>query len=146
MPVRLAVPKEIFSGRTPGCAGSQRSRTLYQTGALRVLVQKGAGKGAHFVDTAYEGKARLLDDAAALYAEADVVFKVQPPALDELDLMRDGIVIVGFLQPHRYPDMVHKLCDKKITSLPWNCCPVFPVPNPWMPCPHKPPSPAIKSR
>jgi len=115
MPVRLAVPKEIFPGERRVALDPSVAERFTKLGA-EVLVQKGAGKGAHFVDAAYEGKARLLDDAAALYAEADVVFKVQPPTLDELDLIRDGAIIVGFLQPHRHPDMVHKLCDKKITS------------------------------
>lgn len=115
MPVRLAVPKEIFSGERRVALDPSMAERFSKLGA-EVLVQKGAGKGAHFIDSAYEGKAKLVDDAKTLYADADIVFKVQPPTLEELDMMRDGIVVVGFLQPHRLPDMVHKLCDKKITS------------------------------
>jgi len=115
MPVRLAVPKEIFSGERRVALDPSMAERFSKLGA-EVLVQKGAGKGAHFIDSAYEGKAKLVDDAKTLYADADIVFKVQPPTLEELDMMRDGIVVIGFLQPHRLPDMVHKLCDKKITS------------------------------
>ncbi len=115
MPVRMAVPKEIFSGERRVALDPSVAERFTKLGA-EILVQKGAGKGAHFKDEAYDGKARLIDDAATLYAEADIIFKVHPPTLEELDLIREGAVIVSFLQPHRYPDMVRKLCDKKITS------------------------------
>jgi NAD(P) transhydrogenase subunit alpha len=111
----MAVPKEIFSGERRVALDPSVAERFTKLGA-EILVQKGAGKGAHFKDEAYDGKARLIDDAATLYAEADIIFKVHPPTLEELDLIREGAVIVSFLQPHRYPDMVRKLCDKKITS------------------------------
>ncbi len=115
MPVRVAVPKEIISGERRVALDPGVAERFTKLGA-EVLVQKGAGKSAHFKDEAYDGKARLVDDAQSLYADADVIFKVQPPTLDELDLVRDETVIVGFLQPHRHSDMVKKLCDRKITS------------------------------
>src|SRR5512143_2867770 len=105
MPVRLAVPKEIFPGERRVALDPSVAERFTKLGA-EVLVQKGAGKGAHLIDTAYEGKARLVDDAATLYKEADVVFNVPPPTLAELAPIRDGIALVGFLQPLRHPDMV----------------------------------------
>lgn len=115
MPVRLAVPKEIFPGERRVALDPTVAERFTKLGA-EVLFQKGAGRGAHFIDDSYADKVRFVEDAQALSAEADVMFRVQPPTLEELDMMRDESVIVGFLQPHRYPDMVHKLCDKKITS------------------------------
>ncbi len=115
MPLRVAAPKEIFAGERRVALDPSVAERFQRLGA-EVLLQKGAGRGAHFADSAYTGKVRLIEDASTLYTEADVVFKVQPPTLEELDLMRDGIVIVGFLQPHRHPEMVQKLCKKRITS------------------------------
>jgi len=115
MPVRLAVPKEIFSGERR-VALDPSVVTRFAKLGVEVLVQKDAGKGAHFHDDDYAENARLIDDAPALYSEADVIFKVQPPTLEELDIIKDEAVLVGFLQPHRHPDMVKKLCAKKITS------------------------------
>ncbi len=115
MPVRLAVPKEIFPGERRVALDPTVAERFTKLGA-EVLFQKEAGRGAHFIDDSYANKVRFVEDAQALYTEADVIFRVQPPTLEELDMMRDESVIVGFLQPHRYPDMVHKLCDKKITS------------------------------
>jgi NAD(P) transhydrogenase subunit alpha len=81
-----------------------------------VLVQQGAGKGAHFTDAAYKDMATLVDNPQQLFAEADVVLKVQPPTVEEVDMMKDGAVVLGFLQPHRNLQMVTKLRDRNITS------------------------------
>ncbi len=115
MPTKVAVPKEIFPGERrvaldPGVAGR-----FGKLGA-EVLVQKGAGKSAHFTDAAYEGTATLVDDAQGLYADADIILKVQPPTVEELALMKEGAVVLGFLQPHKHLDMVSKLRDGKLTS------------------------------
>lgn len=115
MPVRVAVPKETHPGERRVSLDPGVAERFTKLGA-DVLIEKGAGKGAHFKDEVYKDKARLVDDAKSLYTEAEVVFKVQPPTLEELEMMRDEVVIVGFLKPHLHPDMIHKMCDKKITS------------------------------
>ena len=116
MPIRMAVPKETFPEERRVALDPSVAERFTKLG-VEIIMEKGAGKGAHFPDEAYnEKKVRLLDDANALYSEADVVFKVQPPTLEEVDLLKEGTVIIGFMQPHRNPEMVKKLRDKKITS------------------------------
>ncbi len=115
MPIRLAVPKEITKNETrialePGVAAK-----LIAMG-VKVAMQKGAALGSHFNDADFKD-VELVDDATKLYADADVIFKVQPPTLDELKLVRDGAVIVGLMTPHKNADMMNVMCDKKITSL-----------------------------
>lgn len=115
MPVRVAVPKEIFPGERRVALDPGVVERFAKLGA-DVSIQKGAGKGAHFPDPMYEGKARLVDEAKALYAEADVVLKVQPPTVEEVEQMKEGAVLLAFLAPHQNQEMVVKLRDKKITS------------------------------
>jgi H+-translocating NAD(P) transhydrogenase subunit alpha len=115
MPIRLAVPKEITPNETrialePGVA------TKLAAMGVKVTMQKGAALGSHFNDADFKD-VELVDDAAKLYADADVIFKVQPPTLDELKLVRDGAVIVGLMAPHKNADMMKLMCEKKITSL-----------------------------
>ncbi len=115
MPIRLAVPKEITKNETrialePGVAAK-----LIAMG-VKVAMQKGAALGSHFNDADFKD-VELVDDATKLYADADVIFKVQPPTLDELKLVRDGAVIVGLMTPHKNAEMMNVMCDKKITSL-----------------------------
>jgi NAD(P) transhydrogenase subunit alpha len=58
----------------------------------------------------------IAKDTKALYAEAEIVLRVQPPTEDEIDAMPEGAVLIGMLSPHRYPERVARLRDRKITS------------------------------
>lgn len=116
MPIRVAVPKESFPGECRVALDPSVVERFIKLGA-QVQVQTGAGSGAHFTDEAYQAKgATLVEDAAALLGGADLVLKVQPPTPEEVDLMRDGAVLAGFMAPHQNTDMVEKLRDKRITS------------------------------
>ncbi len=114
MPIRVAVPKEITPGEHRIALVPSISERISKLGA-EVLLQHGAASDVHYSDQAYP-TARLIADPAALYGDADVVLKVQPPTDDEIALMKEGTVLVSFLQPHRYPERVAELRDRKITS------------------------------
>ena len=63
----------------------------------QVLVQAGAGLGAGLADAAYrDAGARLVADAAAVYAEADLIVKVKEPLPDEIALIRPGQTLFTF--------------------------------------------------
>jgi NAD(P) transhydrogenase subunit alpha len=111
----MAVPKELVSGERRVALDPMMAERFAKLG-VEMLIEKGAGASAFFADEAYAKGCRLVEDARSLYAEADVVFKVQPPTLDEVELLRDGTVLLGILQPHRNLDLVRRLLDKKITS------------------------------
>src|SRR5947209_10505350 len=77
---------------------------------LQPVVEKGAGAEACFPDDAYSAAgATIVGDAAAALSDADIVLKVARPLLggpdgvDELRLMKRGAVLIGLLQPLRYP-------------------------------------------
>jgi NAD(P) transhydrogenase subunit alpha len=115
MPIKVAVPKEVFPGERRVSLDPGVAQRFAKLGA-QVLVQKGAGKGAHFTDAAYENDFTLVDDAQSLYADADVVLKVQPPTMEEVDLMKEGAVVLGFMQPHKHVDLITRMRDRTITS------------------------------
>ena len=115
MPIRLAVPKETITNERRIALEPGVARKLVDMG-VKVSMQKGAALSSHFSDEAFEG-VELIDDAASLYKDADLVFKVQPPGVDELAQIKSGAVIVGFMAPHKNADMIKSLCDRNITSL-----------------------------
>src|SRR6266513_144365 len=77
---------------------------------LDVLVESGAGAEAYFTDEAYRAAgATIVPDPAAALSEADIVLKVQRPLRGgpdggEVAMMKHGAVLIGLLQPLRYPD------------------------------------------
>ena len=114
--MKIAVPKEIAPGErrvalTPeAVAGLVKSK-------LEVLVEGGAGDGAFHRDEAFtQAGAQIVPDAATLYRQADVVTKVQKPTFEEVDQLREGSVLVSFLQALSSPDLVQRLATRRITS------------------------------
>ena len=115
MPLRLAVPKEVAPGERRVALHPTVAERLIKMG-VEVTMQKGAGLSSHFTDEDFAG-VKIVGTAATLYKNADLIFKVQPPTLKELDHIREGAVIVGFMAPGRDPEITEKMCEKRITSL-----------------------------
>lgn len=115
MPIRLAVPNEIINDERRIALSPDVAKKLIATG-VKVMMEKGAALSAHFKDADFEG-VELLDNTEALFKDADVIFKVQPPTLEEVDRMKDGAVVVSFLAPHNNAEMIQRFNEKKITSL-----------------------------
>lgn len=115
MPMCVAVPKEQTPGERRVALVPEVAGRLAKLG-VSVAIEKEMGKSAYFLDAAYP-QVQVVEDVAKLYQQADVVLKVQPPTEAEIELMKAGTVLIGFLSPHRYPERVAKLRDNKITSL-----------------------------
>jgi NAD(P) transhydrogenase subunit alpha len=88
-----------------------------------VLVEAGAGEAAYFTDDAYvKAGAQIVPDARSLYARADLVLKVQAPAInplleeDEISLLREGSLLVALLEPLMAPQRMARLAERQVTS------------------------------
>jgi alanine dehydrogenase len=63
----------------------------------RVLLQKGAGEGSGYGDASYqEAGAELVETAAELYEQAELVIKVKEPQPEEIARFRPGQIIFCF--------------------------------------------------
>jgi proton-translocating NAD(P)+ transhydrogenase subunit alpha len=114
--MKVAVPKEIAPGERRVALTPDAAAALVKT-RLEVLIEAGAGTGAFHADAAFEkAGARIVPDASTLYREADIVLKVQKPTLAEVDQLREGAVLVSFLQALTSLDLVQRLAARKITS------------------------------
>ena len=114
MPIRLAVPNEIVPGERRIALEPGVARRLLDMG-VDVCMERGAALSAHFPDSAFEG-VTIMDTAEELYKDADLIFKVQPPTLEELELIKDGAIVVGFLQPHTNKAVTEKMCAKQLVG------------------------------
>lgn len=122
MTVRLVVPKETWAGECRVALDPGVAERFQRLGA-EVQVERGAGLGSHFADAQYEKGATLVDDIVATLATADVTVRVQPPSVEEVEQLRDGSVLIGFLAPHRNAELIKRLRDKKITSFAFELLP-----------------------
>ena len=114
--IKVAVPRETLAGERRVALVPDTVARLVKLG-FEVDVEAGAGAGAYHADELYEAAgARVVSDAAALWSEARLLCKVQPPTLEEAARLQAGAVLVSFLQAHRHPEVVTCLRDRKVTT------------------------------
>ena len=91
-------------------------KPLIAAGA-EILVERGAGDGAALPDSLYEAAGAKAVDRATLYAEADVIARVQKPSADEARELRKGQTVVGLLQPLLDPGLMKSLAEAGVTAI-----------------------------
>jgi len=83
-------------------------------GGFEVLVERGAGEAASFPDADYEeAGARMVADP---WSEADAVVKVQKPSAEEVARLREGQVLIGFLQPLTDAEGIQRLAERGVVA------------------------------
>lgn len=91
-------------------------KPLIAAGA-EILVERGAGDGAALPDNLYETAGAKIVDRTTLYAEADVIARVQKPDSEDAKSLRSGQVIVGLLQPLIDPPLMAALAAQGVTAI-----------------------------
>lgn len=100
--MKIGVPKETLNGETRVALIPSVIAQLTRDGH-EVLIERGAGAAASHADEEYEkAGAAIVNDAAALHAQADVILKVNPPRNGEAEGFRSGTTYIGFLAPHGF--------------------------------------------
>jgi len=121
--VIIAIPKEILAGENRVATVPDVVPKLIKAG-FEVQIEKDAGLNAGFTDEKYKSAgAKIVDNLQELYSSADIVLKVQRPMehpelkKHELDLMKEGTLLVTFLYPLNYPDAAKKCAEKGIEAI-----------------------------
>lgn len=113
----IGVPREVFPGEKRVATVPEVVEKLIKLG-FSVVVESGAGDAANCSDETYRAAgAAVVDSAAALWAQADIVFKVRGPTPQEVAMLREGTTLVGFIWPAQNPDLMQQLADRKVTVL-----------------------------
>ncbi|HEU5071831.1 MAG TPA: alanine dehydrogenase [Verrucomicrobiae bacterium] len=103
----IGVPKEIKKQEHRVALLPSAAYQLGKRGH-RVVVERGAGVGAGFLDKEYEqAGAALVDTHAAVFEQADLVVKVKEPQPAELPLLHPGQMLFTYL---------HLAADKELTE------------------------------
>lgn len=113
----VGAPRETFPNERRVALTPQNVALLLKKGFAKVLVERGAGAEAQFLDEAYEkAGATLVDGASPVWRQADIVLKVRGPSEAEVDQLHEGQTIISFLQPAQNKNLVTKIAAKKATS------------------------------
>lgn len=79
---------------------------------LEIAIEAGAGDGASYPDEQYEEAGAEIGDPWG----ADIVAKVTAPTDEEIAKLKQGQVLIGFLEPLTNTDLAKKLAAAGVTS------------------------------
>jgi H+-translocating NAD(P) transhydrogenase subunit alpha len=113
MYVNVAVLKETLRHERRVALVPSVVPKLIKLGA-KLHIQSGAGAAIKLDDAAFKDVA-IIADRKALVADADVVLAVQPPALEVIDEMKEGAILISFIYAGHQQALVKRLLERKIT-------------------------------
>ncbi|MDX6615014.1 MAG: alanine dehydrogenase [Solirubrobacterales bacterium] len=107
--MKVGVPTETKDDEYRVALTPAGTRELSEQGH-EVLIQKGAGEGSAIADSDYEAqRARIVPDAAAVFAEAEMILKVKEPQLPEVELLRPEHILFTYLHLAPNPELTQAL-------------------------------------
>lgn len=113
----IGIPKETSFQEKRVCLTPDAVSAIVNNGH-RVLLESGAGLGANFSDKDYsEAGAEITKDTAKVYS-CPMILKVEPPTLEELELINPQTTLISALQiKTQSKKYFEKLATKRITAL-----------------------------
>src|ERR1051326_6024289 len=111
--MKVGVPKETTPGERRVALVPETVAKLSGQG-FEILVESGAGKAASLQDGAYaEAGAHVVP---SVWGEAEAVAKVQKPDEGEASRLREGDVLIGFLQPLTDREGIERLSSRGVVA------------------------------
>jgi NAD(P) transhydrogenase subunit alpha len=113
--VKVVVPRETAEHeRRVACVPD----TVTRLGAagLSVVIERGAGVAAGYPDESYVAAGAEIADRAALKL-ADVVLAVQPLPMADAATLREGTLVLSFLQPAAEPELMQTFAEHKVSAM-----------------------------
>jgi NAD(P) transhydrogenase subunit alpha len=127
----IGIPKEILTAEKR-VAAIPRTIGKYIELGFNVAVESSAGEGIFISDDEYEfAGAKLISNAVSLFAESDIILKVNQPAFNEriqkheVNMFRNGSILISFLQPAlpKNHEIIRELKNKNVTAITLNSIP-----------------------
>lgn len=125
--VRIQEGKGGFGIGIPREVGWQETRVALTPDAVQLLMNNGheiaveanAGSQSGFTDSQYsEAGAKIIYDRKQLFNQSDVILKVGPPPIADINQMKNGAVLLSALQSGHIPRAFFEALNKKrITGL-----------------------------
>ncbi len=122
--MKIGIPKEVHAEEKRVATTPDVAEHLIKKLGFEVAVESGAGAAAKFTDEAYtEAGVTVVQDARTIWNDSDIILKVRAPEYhpglktEEVDLLREGQILITFLWPAQNPDLLKKLSGKKVTAL-----------------------------
>ena len=113
----VGIPKEIKDNEFRVAATPEGVLELARAGH-EVVVERSAGIGSALTDDQFEAAgAKILDDADAVFAAADMILKVKEPQPQEYERFRPGHLLFTYLHLAADRGLTEFLMQRRVTSV-----------------------------
>jgi H+-translocating NAD(P) transhydrogenase subunit alpha len=113
--MKVGVPRESAPGERRVALVPEAVKRLAPAG-IDVLVERGAGEGASFRDEDYAEAGAAVVSIDELYEQAEAIVKVAKPRDEEVGRLREGVVLIGFLQPLTDRERIDRLAERGVVA------------------------------
>jgi alanine dehydrogenase len=115
--MKIGVPTEIKLDEYRVAITPAGVREMTEHGH-EVLVEAGAGLGSAIADADYEAQgAKIVTDAATVFAEAEMVLHVKELQPSEIEMLREGQLLFTYLHLAPDPEQTRGLCGTGATCI-----------------------------
>ncbi|MEB4857126.1 alanine dehydrogenase [Priestia megaterium] len=113
----IGVPKEIKNNENRVAITPAGLASFVGTGH-RVLIENEAGIGSNFTNEDYvKAGAEIVETAADVWAQAEMVMKVKEPLASEYGYFRPGLILFTYLHLAAEPALAKALKDSGVTAI-----------------------------
>ncbi|WLR51362.1 alanine dehydrogenase [Bacillus tianshenii] len=113
----IGVPREIKNNENR-VAITPAGVLSFRNAGHEVLIEKDAGVGSGFTNEAYEiAGAKIIDLAADVWAQAEMVMKVKEPLEEEYGYFREGLILFTYLHLAAEASLAKALKEKGVIAV-----------------------------
>ena len=114
MAIQICVPKEVRKDEQRVALVPATVKRL-ATEDLLINIQSGAGERVGYTDADYEN-ASIVADSKELLGKADITLMVNPATSEQIEQLKDGSVLIGYMDPHADLQRFNQLKNKNISA------------------------------
>jgi NAD(P) transhydrogenase subunit alpha len=113
MSLKIAVARESESLEKRVALAPEIAKKFKALGA-DMFIEQSAGSESHFIDSDY-ADVNFVDGIRTAYADANLILRVTPPTLEEIEAMPDEAVLIGLMRPYESKERIAAFNRKRIT-------------------------------
>jgi len=112
--MRIGIPKESKPGEKRVAVTPEIVKDFIKKG-YEVCAESGCGAGSSFSDDLYVSAGAKVVNTAEVFS-SDVVLKINPPSLEEVEKMKPGAVLISLLFAATNPGLIEAISKKGISA------------------------------
>lgn len=121
--MHVGIPLETAANESRVAATPKTVQRLKKQG-FSVFIEANAGLRSSYPDQDYQvAGATIVSDAASLFAQVQIILKVQPLSKDEITHVKPGTLVASYLWPAQNTELLKLLAEKRINAIAMDAVP-----------------------